>query len=87
MDRRIEKLHYAVLAHYDDICIDPSFSIGIMQEPILSNFKLSQFESYDGTTDPIDHLKAFQIMMLLHVILDTILCRAFPSTLKEAARN
>ena len=59
----------------------------IMQEPIPPNFKLPQFESYDGTSDPVDHLEAFRMMMLLHGAPDAILCRAFPSTLKEAARN
>ena len=59
----------------------------IMQEPIPSNFKLPQFESYDGTSDPVDHVEAFRIMMLLHGAPDVILCQAFPSTLKEAAKN
>ena len=87
MNRRIEKLHHAPPAYGEDICTDPSFSQMIMQEPIPPNFKLSQFESYDGTSDPVDHLEAFQTMMLLHGAPDAILCRAFPSTFKEAARN
>ena len=59
----------------------------IMQEPIPPNFKLPQFESYDGTSDPIDYLEVFRMMMLLHGTPDAILCRAFPSTLKGATRN
>ena len=59
----------------------------IMQEPIPPNFKLPQFESYDRTSDPVDHLEAFRTMMLLHDAPDAILCRAFPSTLKGTARN
>ena len=59
----------------------------IMQKPIPSNFKLPQFESYDGISDPVDHLEAFRTMMLLHGVPDAILCRAFPSTLKGATRN
>ncbi|EHA8590342.1 hypothetical protein COCNU_scaffold017266G000020 [Cocos nucifera] len=58
-----------------------------MQEPVPQNFKLPQLESYDGTSDPVDHLEAFRTMMLLHDASDAMLCRAFPSTLKEAARN
>ena len=73
-------------AYSEDIFTDPPFSQKIMQESIPSNFKLSQFESYDGISDPIDHLKVFQTMMLLDA-LDAILCRAFPSTLKGAVRN
>ena len=87
MNRWIEELHRAPTAYGEDICTDPPSSQMIMQEPILPNFKLPQFESYDGTSDPVDHLEAFQTMMLLHGVLDAILCRAFPSTLKGAARN
>ena len=87
MNRRIEELRHAPPAYGEDICTDPPFSQMIMQEPIPPNFKLPQFESYDGTSDSIDHLEAFWIMMLLHGTPDAILCRAFPSTLKGAARN
>ena len=87
MNRRIEELHHAPTAYGEYICTDPPFSQMIMQEPILPNFKLSQFESYDRTSDPIDHLKAFRTMMLLHGMPDAILCRVFPSILKEATKN
>ena len=44
------------LLYGEDICTDPPFSQMIMQESILSNFKLPQFESYDKTSDSVDHL-------------------------------
>ena len=81
MNRQIEELRNAPTAYGEDICTDPPFSQMIMQEPIPPNFKLPQFESYDGTLDPVDHLEAFRTMMLLHGVPDAILCRAFPSTL------
>ena len=87
MNRWIEELRRAPTAYGEDICADPPFSQMIMQEPIPPNFKLPQFKSYDGTSDLIDHLEAFQTMMLLHGASDAILCRAFPSTLKGAAKN
>ena len=87
MNRRIEELRHAPPAYGEDICTDPSFSQMIMQESIPPNFKLPQFESYDGTSDPVDYLEAFRIMMLLHGTPDAILCRAFLSTLKGVARN
>ena len=87
MNRWIEELRHAPPAYGEDICTDPPFSQKIMQELIPSNFKLPQFESYEGTSDPVNHLEAFRTMMLLHGMPDTILCRAFPSTLKEAVRN
>ena len=87
MNRWIEELRHAPTAYGEDICTDPPFSQMIMQEPIPSNFKLPQFESYDGTSNLVDHLEAFRTMMLLHGALDAILCRAFSSILKGAARN
>ena len=87
MNRQIEELRHAPLTYGEDICTDPPFSQMIMQEPIPLNFKLPQFESYDGTSDPVDHLEAFQTMMLLHGMPDAILYRAFPSTLKGVVRN
>ena len=82
MNRRIEGLCHAPTAYGEDIYTVPPFSQMIMQKPIPSNFKLPQFESYDETSDPIDHLEAFRTMMLLYGTSDAILCRAFPSTLK-----
>ena len=87
MSRWIEELHHNPSSHSNDVCADLPFSQKIMQEPVPPNFKLPQFESYDGTTDPVDHLEAFRMTMLLHGAPDTILCRAFPSTLKGAVRN
>ena len=87
MGRRIEELRHTPSSRGNDICTDPPFSQKIMQEQVPPNFKLPHFESYDGTTDPIDHLEAFRTTMLLHGAPDAILCRAFPSTLKGAARN
>ncbi|XP_019432678.1 PREDICTED: uncharacterized protein LOC109339659 [Lupinus angustifolius] len=41
-------------------------------------------DQYDGTTDPQDHLDAFEASMLFHGATDPIMCRAFPLTLKKA---
>ena len=45
-----------------------------------------QIESYDGTKDPLDHLKSFETMMHLQGEVDEIMCRAFPTTLRGPAR-
>ena len=74
MNRQIEELRHAPPTYGENICADPLFSQKIMQEPISSNFKLPQFESYDGTSDLVDHLEAFRTMMLLHEAPDAILC-------------
>ena len=43
-------------------------------------------ETYDGAKDPLDHLKSFKTLIYLQGVLDKIICRAFPTTLKGPAR-
>ena len=43
-------------------------------------------DSYDGVRDPLDHLETFKTLMHLQGVADAIMCRAFPTTLKGAAR-
>lgn len=66
--------------------MDPPFTVNILRDPLPSSFKLPQFKSFDGMIKSIDHLEAFRTVMLLHGALDTILCWAFPSTLRGTAR-
>ncbi|KAF7807497.1 uncharacterized protein G2W53_039658 [Senna tora] len=41
---------------------------------------------YDGTTDPDAHIKAYKAAMLYAGATDEVMCREFPSTLKEDAQ-
>ena len=45
-----------------------------------------QVESYDKAKDPLDHLESFKTLMHLQGVADEIMCRAFPTTLKELTR-
>ena len=45
-----------------------------------------QVENYDGNKDPLDHLESFKTLMHLQGILDEIMCRAFPTTLRAPVR-
>ena len=45
-----------------------------------------QIESYDGAKDPLNHLKSFKTLMHLQGVVDEIICRAFPITLRGPAR-
>ena len=47
---------------------------------------MPQVESYDGVKDPLDHLETFKTLMHLQGVPDEIMCRAFPTTLRGAAR-
>ncbi|OMO90118.1 S-locus glycoprotein [Corchorus olitorius] len=50
-------------------------------------FKLPIMETYDGTSDPIDHLEMFKTNISIHGANNAIMCKAFPATLKKAARS
>ena len=47
---------------------------------------MPQIESYDRAKDPIDHLESFKTLIHLQGVVDKIMCRAFPTTLKGPAR-
>ena len=58
----------------------------INSHPQPPKFKMSSLDSYDGTRDPFDHIATFKTTMHLQGVLDEIMCRAFPTTLKGPAR-
>ena len=43
-------------------------------------------ESYNESKDPLDHLESFKTRMHLQEVVDEIMYRAFPTTLKGPAR-
>ena len=47
---------------------------------------MPQVETYNGSRDPLDHLDSFKTLMHLQGVLDEIMCRAFPITLKGPSR-
>ncbi|KAL2532365.1 Ribonuclease H [Abeliophyllum distichum] len=62
------------------------FTEEVMNVPLPQKFKESTGE-FDGTTDPIDHIRTFQDRVRLHAWPDAIACRAFPMTLRKDARE
>ena len=65
---------------------DSPFTTSINSFPLPSKFRMPQIDSYDGVKDPLDHLETFKTLMHLQGVADAIMCRAFPTTLKGAAR-
>ena len=47
---------------------------------------MPQVETYNGSWDSLDHLESFKILMHPQGVLDEIMCRVFPTTLKGLAR-
>ncbi|GFZ01038.1 hypothetical protein Acr_14g0006730 [Actinidia rufa] len=62
---------------------EPPFTERILRARVSSRFKLpTQFEIYEGKTDPMDHLDSYKSLMSLHSCSDEVMCKAFSSTLK-----
>lgn len=71
----------------DGIKLIIPFSPFIMYTPFPEHFKPPTFQTYDGLSDPLDHLAMFHARMLFYadILSDPILCRTFPSTLTNSA--
>ena len=65
---------------------DSTFTTKVLNCPLPPKIFLPQLELYDGSKDPLDHIESFKMLMLLQMTLDEVMCRAFPTTLKGAAR-
>ena len=74
--------------HVDDLVhrTDSPFITSINSHPLPSKFKMPSLDSYDGTCDPCDHIATFKTTIHLQGVLDEIMCKAFPTTLKGPAR-
>lgn len=65
---------------------DSPFMASINDHPLPPKFKMLSLDSYDGTRDPFNHIATFKTTMHLQGVLNKIMCRAFPTTLKGPAR-
>ena len=81
-------LNGRVSSDLDDLVYqtDSPFTASINSFPLLHKFRMPQIDSYDGVKDPLNHLKTFKTLMHLQGVADEIMCKAFPTTLKGAAR-
>ena len=58
------------------------FSEEIERAPMLSRFTRPPFNSYNGRTNPVEHVSHYIHMMSLHTHNDALMCKVFPSRLK-----
>ena len=88
MEVMMNALKGRVSSDLDDLVnrTDLPFTMPINSCPLPQKFRMPQVESYDGVKDPLDHLETFKTLMHLQGVPDEIMCRAFPTTLRGAAR-
>ncbi|KAL2461397.1 Uncharacterized protein Adt_44817 [Abeliophyllum distichum] len=63
------------------------FSLEVMVVPLPRDFKQPKMEKYDGSSDPVDHLRSFVDLMMLQATPDIIMYRAFLPMLRWEARD
>ena len=88
MEVMMNALKGRVSSDLDDLVnrTDSPFTAAVNSFPLPHKFRMPHIDSYDGVKDPLDHLETFKKLMHLQGVVDEIMCRAFPTTLKGAAR-
>ena len=88
MEIMMNALRGRVSSDLDDLvnCTDSPFTTSVNSFPLPHKSCMPYIDSYDGVKDPLDHLETFKTLMHLQGVADEIICRAFPTTLKGAAR-
>ena len=88
MEVMMNALKGRVSSDLDDLVnrTNSPFTFSVNSCPLPQKFQMPQIESYNGVKDPLDHLETFKTLMHLQGVLDEIMCRAFPTTLKGPAR-
>ena len=88
MEVMMNTLKGRVSSDLDDIVnrTDLPFTAPVNSFPLPSKFRMPQIDSYDGVKDLLDHLETFKTLMHLQGVANVIMYRAFPTTLKGAAR-
>ena len=51
----------------------------------IEQIHATPFNSYDGKTDPVEHVSYYIQMMSLHTHNDALMCKVFPSSLRPIA--
>ena len=64
---------------------DSPFTATVNSFPLPHKFCMPHIDSYDDVKDTLDHLETFKTIMHLQGVVEEIMCRAFPTTLKGAA--
>ena len=88
MEVMMNALKGRVSSDLDDLVnrTNSPFTTSVNSFPLPHKFRMPQIDSYDEVKDPLNHLETFKTLMHLQGVADEIMCGAFPTTLKGAAR-
>ena len=88
MDLMMNALRGLVSSDLDDLVhrTNSPFTTSVNSFPLPPKFQMPQVENYDENKDPLDYLKSFKTLMHIKGILNEIMCKAFPTTLKGSIR-
>ena len=79
-DRAMENLDEMIQRAYSP------FTTEVLNRPLPPKFRLPQLESFNDSRDPLDHIESFKTLMLLQMTPNEVMCRAFSTMLKGAAK-
>ncbi|RRT54606.1 hypothetical protein B296_00015567 [Ensete ventricosum] len=79
------EFHKSKDEHGECISRGSPFVQEIQDKLIPFNFHLPTLEAYDNNYDMAEHVATFQVQMALYDISNTLMCRAFPTTLRGPA--
>ena len=87
MEVMMNALKGQVSSDLDDLVnrTDSPFTADANSFPLPHKFRMPHIDSYDDVKDTLDHLETFKTIMHLQGVVEEIMCRAFPTTLKGAA--
>ncbi|XP_014499257.1 uncharacterized protein LOC106760322 [Vigna radiata var. radiata] len=84
-EEKVNKEDSRLLVKVEESTVLVSFVREIMEVHISEQFMPPQFKMYDGTSDPIAHVKSFINAMTFRTGCDAIWCRAFSLSLEGEA--
>ncbi|KAJ0961100.1 hypothetical protein J5N97_000915 [Dioscorea zingiberensis] len=67
--------------------VSSPFIKAIWEAPFPDHFRPPNVSSYDGTSDPQEHLESYRDEMMVNRTTEAVMCRAFPRTLSGDAHD
>ncbi|KAL2481569.1 Retrotrans gag domain-containing protein [Abeliophyllum distichum] len=87
MGRKIEEAMFKKSSKQQSMVLEENpFILEVMDVPLPRDFEQPKMEKYDGSSDPVDHLRTF-VDLMRRVILEAIMCWAFPPILRRELRD